>query len=841
MQHLPPVKRLEIQSYILPPSPNGSNISICDMNPKDLFLELYQAPTELEVDDFIERNPDIFAQSNWYPYGQSESYFAVVENQQASPIAALVEKVINSIDAILMRGCHEAGIDPKSQDAPRSIEDAINAFFPDAKNWDLPGVRRKQAESIQILADGPRRNTSLIVYDDGEGQHPEQFEKTFLSLLRGNKNEIHFVQGKYNMGGSGAIVFCGKRRYQLIGSKRHDGAGEFGFTLMRKHPLSEDERKTKKNTWYEYLKIDGRIPAFTIDTLDLNLHKRPFSTGSVIKLYSYDLPTGISDISRGLTQSINEYLFEPALPLYIVERKERYPKSTGLERHLYGLKRRLEQSGDTYIESTFSVEHFDQILGKVKITSYVFKTRVKGKNVRESKAAIRTEFFKNNMSVLFSINGQVHGHYTSEFITRKLKFALLKGYLIIHVDCTELNVEIKNELFMASRDRLKKGEESRRMRDTLASVLRKSELKNIYKMRRQRIAAHGEDVGEVIRNVSKNLPISNDLLALLDRTFKLDQSKQVPKDKKRTPGKKKDPEQRFSGKRFPSFLRVRSRSKGEDGKPLVRAPLNGQRKVTFATDVENQYFDRVEEPGSFRIKLLNFRSSDGGEKETNGDGRSIGEYFEVTQSSPSSGIITTQLSPTGELQVGDKVKMEAVLTGPPGHYCKDVFWVEISQPEEVNGEKKQNENKKIGLPELVLVHETAKGKQVVWATLQNEGIEMNRGVVMHPLVEEGKLRCIYVNMDSAVLKKFKSGMNNASGASLDAAEKKYYTTVYFHTLFLFTITQKRQYTIAKGQDREAGSQDPVEIEDYLKDLFRNHYSSFLLNFGMDELMAVLEG
>ena len=65
-------------------------------------------------------------------------------------------------------------------------------------------------------------------------------------LLRGNKNEIRFVQGKYNMGGSGAIVFCGKKRHQLIGSKRYDNTGEFGFTLIREHPLSKTEEGTKE-------------------------------------------------------------------------------------------------------------------------------------------------------------------------------------------------------------------------------------------------------------------------------------------------------------------------------------------------------------------------------------------------------------------------------------------------------------------------------------------------------------------------------------------------------------------------------------------------------------------
>ena len=146
-----------------------------------------------------------------------------------------------------------------------------------------------------------------------------------LSLLRGNKNEIHFVQGKYNMGGSGAIVFCGKKRYQLIGSKRYDNTGKFGFTLIREHPLSKAEESTKKNTWYEYLKIDGKIPAFQAAQQDLGLFNRKFTTGSIIKLYSYDLPSGISDISRDLNQSINEYLFEPVLPVYTIEKEETLP------------------------------------------------------------------------------------------------------------------------------------------------------------------------------------------------------------------------------------------------------------------------------------------------------------------------------------------------------------------------------------------------------------------------------------------------------------------------------------------------------------------------------------
>lgn len=182
-------------------------------NPEYLFKQLFFSNTEKEVDDVINKNEGIFKSFNWFPLGNNSSNYGVVKNQQSAPIAALIEKITNSIDAILTRKCYELGIDPKADKAPNSMEQAIEVFYPDHKSWDLSTFRKKQAESIQILADGPRMDTSLTIYDDGEGQHPIDFENTFLSLLRGNKNEIRFVQGKYNMGGSGAIIFCGRKRY----------------------------------------------------------------------------------------------------------------------------------------------------------------------------------------------------------------------------------------------------------------------------------------------------------------------------------------------------------------------------------------------------------------------------------------------------------------------------------------------------------------------------------------------------------------------------------------------------------------------------------------------------
>jgi hypothetical protein len=118
------------------------------MNAKNLFFELYNASSEDEVEKVISKNSSIFTKSeNWRPLGGNENNFGVIENQQSSPIAALIEKVTNSIDALLMKKCYEDNIDPKSQDAPRSMEAAKNEFSDRSKDWDLTGSRQAQTEN----------------------------------------------------------------------------------------------------------------------------------------------------------------------------------------------------------------------------------------------------------------------------------------------------------------------------------------------------------------------------------------------------------------------------------------------------------------------------------------------------------------------------------------------------------------------------------------------------------------------------------------------------------------------------------------------------------------------
>ncbi len=739
-----------------------------------------------------------------------------------------------------MKRCYEEGIEPKSTDAPKSIEDAISKFFPNSSNWDLPGSRSQQAEDIQIIADGPRRDTSLTIYDNGEGQHPANFENTFLSLLRGNKNEIQFVQGKYNMGGAGAVVFCGKKRYQLIASKHFKGDGKFGFTLLRKHPLNEHEKSTIKNTWYEYLTVDGEIPAFDIDSLDIGLHNRKFTTGSIIKLYSYELPAGSrSVISRDLNQSINEYLFEPALPIYTIDKKERYPDDRNLTRDLYGLKRRMEIEGNKYIQETFSETCSSPDTGSFKATVYVFNPRLSDRTVKETKDTIQREFFKNNMSVIFSLNGQVHGHYTSEFITRTLKFNFLKDQLLIHVDCGGLQLEFRNELFMASRDRLKNGNESNKLRAELAKTLSRERLREINKERKDNLTSQAESSNELLQDLSKNLPLDSGLIKLLNQTFNLkdrkgDSAEQNNRIKK---SKKPDNKNEFNPERFPSLFNIDLNSKSNSA-PVTKIPAQGDRTLLFSTDVEDQYFDRIEEPGELVLSILGPSDNDNAGGDAPGKPEDIDVLFNISISSPSKGKIRVNMQPTDNMNVGDSTTVKASLTSPEGD-LEQIFIVNISDKQKNNPEniKRKPEPESIGLPKLQKVFKSPVEGKKCWEELENQGITFDYESVMYPFVSEDKLDTIFINMDSKILKSYKSPLKTEE--QIVISNRRYLSTVYFHTIFLYMIIKNRNYTI-KGPGQSPGDGDKdIDLCDYLVDIFNSHYSEFLLNFEMSALMDAL--
>lgn len=209
---------------------------------KDIAIQLSRCESEEEVITYL-KSMDLWDSSHWRSYGDNENNFSIVGNQQSSPEAALVEKLINSVDAVLMKACLREGFKPDSDYAPSTITSALKEFFniPEGKLSNISASERtKLAENIKFVATGKRSTPNYTIVDQGEGQHPDNFSETLLSLNKSNKLRIPFVQGKFNMGGSGVLQFCGNKNLQLIISKKAPSIIEedqrWGVTVVRREP-----------------------------------------------------------------------------------------------------------------------------------------------------------------------------------------------------------------------------------------------------------------------------------------------------------------------------------------------------------------------------------------------------------------------------------------------------------------------------------------------------------------------------------------------------------------------------------------------------------------------------
>jgi hypothetical protein len=436
------------------------------------------------------------------------------------------------------------------------------------------------------------------------------------------------------------------------------------------------------------------------------------------------------------------------------------------------------------------------------------------------------------MAVLFSLNGQVHGHFTPEFISRSLKMPLLKNHLLIHVDCTGLKYDFRSELFMASRYGLKSGDDTAELRRRVAAALLKSELADIYKQRQNAISVEGGDARDLLKAFSKELPFNKDLMRLLSQTFKIEdqqsQKKDRPKPERPKPVKTKEP---FNPKRYPSFFNIKT-GKGD---PLITLPEGEEKTVQFATDVEDNYFDRSEDPGELKVSILQFRQNEQEGGNAPGPVEEPEKLIDIRKSSPKEGTIKIGFGATERLKTGDEVEVKAALGGPEDLECR--FWLKVvaPQPKPKDVKKEEPKEETPGLPDYVLAYKEnpQTPNSTTWDKLGEANVEMDFEDVMHPLLNgEGNLEKIFINMDSRVLRNHFSKQTGLSVENKELAEKKYISSVYFHTIFLFSITKNRKYELKQGERS-------VDVVEYLKDVFSSYYADFLLNFGTEQLMASL--
>ena len=563
------------------------------MEAEQLFYNLLKAEDETKVDTILSDQGYLGDDSMWLPLGGIENNFSTVGNQQADPTGALVDKLINGIDAVLMSECFSTGVSPESAEAPQSMKEAVERFF-GVRDGRLDGIDARERTSLaekselRLVAVGSKESPCYLLIDKGEGQTPAMFPDTFLSLHRSNKLRIPFVQGKFNAGGTGVLQFCGARNYQLIVSKRHPMAprGEqdstadlWGFTLVRRLRPTKGER----SSMYVYLAPNGRVLAFGAESIRVlpgdeasnrtpTPYSRPLEYGTCVKLYNYRWRPK-STATTEARYEIERYLQAPCLPFRVTETRDyraNYYSTT-----IAGVWATVNPGGDEkgMIEQGFPAAGELNIEG---IGSLPYRIAVFGEQVNPRHVP---------HGVFFTLNGQRHGSLPNDFTRGRLKFDYLSRHLLVSVDCTQMEESTREDFFMASRDRIRENEAFGKVVSQLEEELRSHPgLKALNAAWRKREIEKALDSERGSVEAFQHLLRSDPSLAgLLSSGIQLVTST--------GPG---DPPE-FKGRKFPTFFRL---SKGPKKGLTKYCPINRSILVEFETDAANDYFERADSPGS---------------------------------------------------------------------------------------------------------------------------------------------------------------------------------------------------------------------------------------------------
>jgi hypothetical protein len=112
------------------------------MQDEKLLQELLAAENEEAVLDALNQHGLLTDKMRWRDVGDQPNNQALVNNQQSSPVAALVEKFTNGLDAILLRHCKEKKIDPRGSNAPENMANAVQQFFGELSEKETHEIRK---------------------------------------------------------------------------------------------------------------------------------------------------------------------------------------------------------------------------------------------------------------------------------------------------------------------------------------------------------------------------------------------------------------------------------------------------------------------------------------------------------------------------------------------------------------------------------------------------------------------------------------------------------------------------------------------------------------------------
>jgi len=432
----------------------------------------------------------------WAPFNDTTANDGPM-SLNAYPGRAFIERVTNEGDANLeAKALTHKGAMPTSPAAGAAEwfglgMDSLSAGLKDEEVRDLA---QKTVTVTGFIGNAKDHKDSIFdARDYGVGLTATEMPSTILSLNRGNKKSKPWLTGKHGQGASSTYQYSD---LTLIASRKV-GVKMVAFTLVEATWDTEHGVMAKTPT-YRYFTIDGKVP-------EVEVAEEEFPSGTLVRHIGYtaaDLfnPIGENSLYGLLMRSLAEPLFPVWLEIYALRpsKAQGYPTLPGYRRYgrvirgtINALERawaitlrtssaKTEESTNTEKEAVTgedsakaagdgtrilhrASEYYELPtwdygartgvgeLGRVRIRYWVVDPAGRPSN------DVLRNWVDPDKTILLTLDGQTHAEESRAIVTGQngAKLWAVGRYMVVQIDCNELDPRAKYEMFTSTREHAK--------------------------------------------------------------------------------------------------------------------------------------------------------------------------------------------------------------------------------------------------------------------------------------------------------------------------------------------------------------------------------------------------
>ena len=472
------------------------------------YITLYaQTHREEELQKQLEHFLIDHPETKWNLIGNDEVNQGRIEGLNCTPMRALTEIIVNSIESIYINELKKKNL---TMNTIKNIttEDVEDILLDNRTFYELSKEEQEEWKSkINIFYiqnnkfKGKKEKTRTFVICDKGGGFSKESLTNVCKAESGEKHKIKWCLGMFHMGMFGVFSFCGTNKHVIIASKQDPliyKNPKWVWTVFRKNFSNDYEGR---NSPYEYLcykngeliTFEGSFaniqPTWNGEKNEIKFEKSEWGTFLILTEFG----RGENLYDAKVKNALNFYLWDLSIPFFYI-----HPSNSRMGRIT---KRENITGGDIWLRKIYDQTHNDvRKYGPIEITVHIkqipIKTRVylmnqydiKGKDNKNFTDQIGkfTEKDKKTNMLLKKISHSLLGIQESKFTKFSLRNIFPYMFCVIEVlPLIEKHKEYLGEIFKTDRESIQHSPLTekvlRKLKEALESSEKLKEFDEIYK------------------------------------------------------------------------------------------------------------------------------------------------------------------------------------------------------------------------------------------------------------------------------------------------------------------------------------------------------------------------